>query len=176
MCLYIPRQTSTINHNLLLIVSHSDDGEEVQRSFQSQPSAQHESARLPLVIKEKDVEYQFHRLVLFSRLLESYPYSRERIISEAIIDICPLVRGDVWAALLGVKVHDYGTVIIVWNVILGRNYFISIYRETFIGSTLTSTRIVRQQQIDRLMWTSLGVTSTMFFSRQRTDIGSSNVS
>lgn len=99
----------------------------------------HDSAKLPLAIKEKDVEYQvehyskstinsillytlsayysvlelvfllfqFHRVVIFSRLLESYPYSRDRIISEALTDVCPLVRGEVWAALLGVKVGGW---------------------------------------------------------------------
>ena len=51
-----------------------------------------------------DGSLQFHRVVIFSRLLESYPFSRDRIISEAHTDICPLVRGEVWAALLGVKV------------------------------------------------------------------------
>ena len=51
-----------------------------------------------------DGSLQFHRVVAFSRLLESYPFSRDRIISEAHTDICPLVRGEVWAALLGVKV------------------------------------------------------------------------
>jgi TBC domain-containing protein kinase-like protein len=67
----------------------------------------HESAKLPLAIKENDVEYQFHRTILFSRLLEGYPHSRERIISEATIDICPLLRGEIWAAILGVKVSWY---------------------------------------------------------------------
>ena len=52
------------------------------------------------------MEYQFHRLVLFSRLLESYPYSQSRIVAEALLDVCPLLRGEVWAALLGVKVTN----------------------------------------------------------------------
>ena len=64
----------------------------------------HESAKLPLAIKEKDVEYQFHRTIIFSRLLESYPFSAKLILSEATTDICPLLRGEIWAALLGVKV------------------------------------------------------------------------
>ena len=51
--------------------------------------------------------FQFHRVVTFSRLLESYPYSRDHIISEALTDVCPLVRGEVWAALLGVKVGGW---------------------------------------------------------------------
>ena len=75
-----------------------------QGSPQGQRFPLHDSAKLPLAIKEKDVEYQLHRLVLFSRLLESYPYSQPRIVAEALLDICPLLRGEIWAALLGVKV------------------------------------------------------------------------
>jgi TBC domain-containing protein kinase-like protein len=63
----------------------------------------HESSSLPLAIKEKDIEYQFHRMVMFTRLLESYPHSQPRIVMEAVVDVCPLVRAEVWAALLGVK-------------------------------------------------------------------------
>lgn len=29
-----------------------------------------ETCRLPLVIREKDTEYQFHRIILFDRLLK----------------------------------------------------------------------------------------------------------
>ncbi|CAI8006071.1 TBC domain-containing protein kinase-like protein, partial [Geodia barretti] len=63
----------------------------------------HDSSSLPLAIKEKDVEYQFHRMVMFTRLLESYPHSRSLVMAEAVVDVCPLVRAEVWAALLGVK-------------------------------------------------------------------------
>ena len=77
-----------------------------QGSPQTQRFPLHDSAKLPLAIKEKDVEYQFHRLILFSRLLESYPFSQPRIVSEAILDVCPLLRGEIWAALLGVKVRS----------------------------------------------------------------------
>lgn len=61
-----------------------------------------ETAKLPLVIREKDVEYQFHRIILFERLLEGYPYTRDRIVKEARIDIPPYVRGKVWTALLNI--------------------------------------------------------------------------
>ena len=60
------------------------------------------TAELPLVIKEKDVEYQFHRIILFQRLLDGYPYTRNRIVREARVDIPPYVRAKVWAALLNV--------------------------------------------------------------------------
>ena len=87
----------------------------------------YESSKLPLVIKEKDVEYQvgavptvygcgltlpipppppqLHRMILFTRLLESYPYMRHMVVKEAMTDVCPLVRAEVWAALLEVKVR-----------------------------------------------------------------------
>ena len=44
-------------------------------------------------------------MVLFTRLLESYPHSQPRMVMEAVVDVCPLVRAEVWAALLGVKVR-----------------------------------------------------------------------
>lgn len=68
-------------------------------------SSDHESAKLPLAIRESDVEYQLHRVVVFSRLLEGYPYTRGRVLDEALTDICPLYRGEIWAAILGVKVQ-----------------------------------------------------------------------
>lgn len=57
---------------------------------------------LPLVIREKDTEYQFNRVVLFTRILKGYPYTRDLIIKEAQKDIPPLLRGHIWACLLGV--------------------------------------------------------------------------
>lgn len=77
---------------------------ETKRALSAHESSMHESAKLPLAIKEKDVEYQFHRVIMFSRLLESYPHSLKLIVSEAMVDVCPLLRGEIWAAVLGVKV------------------------------------------------------------------------
>lgn len=68
-----------------------------------------DTADLPLTIRETTVDYQFHRIVLFQRLLEGYPYTRDRIIREARIDIPPLLRGKIWAALLGVQGDIQGT-------------------------------------------------------------------
>lgn len=62
-----------------------------------------ETATLPLVIKEKDIEYQLHRIILYRRLLEAYPYKRPQIIREAKVDIPPLYRANVWASLLEVE-------------------------------------------------------------------------
>lgn len=58
--------------------------------------------RLPLVIRERDTEYQFHRVVLFHRLLQGYPFTREMIVAEAQTDIPPLLRGHIWSCVLGV--------------------------------------------------------------------------
>ncbi|XP_070553007.1 TBC domain-containing protein kinase-like protein [Ptychodera flava] len=58
---------------------------------------------LEVVIREKDIEYQFHRIILYERLVKGYPYNRERIWKEARVDTPPLVRDLVWAALLGVE-------------------------------------------------------------------------
>ncbi|XP_050362868.1 TBC domain-containing protein kinase-like protein [Nymphalis io] len=62
----------------------------------------YDAVALPKIIRERDTEYQFYRLLWFQRLLHGYPYTTQYIRSEAEIDIPPLVRGDVWAALLGV--------------------------------------------------------------------------
>lgn len=61
-----------------------------------------EMETLPTVIRERDTEYQFHRVLLFSKLLKGYPYTRDRIIAESQIDIPPLLRGEIWACLLNV--------------------------------------------------------------------------
>lgn len=61
------------------------------------------SVELPLIIRERDTEYQFYRIVLFNRLLQIYPITRQAIIREAHKDIPPLVRGIVWSALLNVN-------------------------------------------------------------------------
>ncbi|KAI6653363.1 hypothetical protein LOD99_3583 [Oopsacas minuta] len=67
------------------------------------PQIPKDSIGLPASIKEKDVEYQFHRVILFRRLLESYPHTKDQIKLESKKDICPLFRSQIWAALLDVK-------------------------------------------------------------------------
>lgn len=62
-----------------------------------------ETSRLPLIIKERDVEYQMRRLLLFRRLLAGSPYTRPQILKEARTDVPPRVRGMVWAVLLDVQ-------------------------------------------------------------------------
>ncbi|KAM3968342.1 TBC domain-containing protein kinase-like protein [Aphomia sociella] len=63
---------------------------------------EYDAVTLPKIIRERDTEYQFYRLLWFQRLLHGYPFTAPYIRAEAEIDIPPLVRGDVWAALLGV--------------------------------------------------------------------------
>ncbi|KAF9287339.1 hypothetical protein BGZ68_001947 [Mortierella alpina] len=62
--------------------------------------------KVPLSIREKDLGYQYQRLAMFSDLLLQYPASRAEILHHSKIDIPPLLRGKVWAAILGV-VGDY---------------------------------------------------------------------
>jgi TBC domain-containing protein kinase-like protein len=61
---------------------------------------------LPLVIRERNIEYQFYRIILFKRLLNGYPYTRDTIIEEARVDIPPFLRGKIWAAILYVLKTD----------------------------------------------------------------------
>ncbi|KAK4883180.1 hypothetical protein RN001_006499 [Aquatica leii] len=63
----------------------------------------YDAEKLPLVIREKDPEYQFHRIILFRRLLHGYPYTKQEIFKEAKRDIPPLLRGSIWASLLNLK-------------------------------------------------------------------------
>eukprot|EP00124_Ichthyophonus_hoferi_P001971 Ihof_evm3s120 gene=Ihof_evmTU3s120 len=56
----------------------------------------------PIAVRERDIDYQYHRTVLYRGLLKGYPYSIPAIRREAHIDVPPPVRGQVWAALLGV--------------------------------------------------------------------------
>ncbi|XP_028047204.1 TBC domain-containing protein kinase-like protein isoform X2 [Monomorium pharaonis] len=73
-----------------------------QMRVQAQEDLMNAASQLPLIIRERDTEYQFYRLVLFDRLLQAYPLTQEAIIEEAHKDIPPPVRGAVWAALLGI--------------------------------------------------------------------------
>ncbi|KAK7096693.1 TBC domain-containing protein kinase-like protein [Littorina saxatilis] len=64
---------------------------------------------LPLIIRERDIEYQFHRIILYERLLKAYPFKRPHIWKEARVDVPPLVRAHIWAALLEVEGDIEGT-------------------------------------------------------------------
>lgn len=60
---------------------------------------------LPLLIRERDLDYQHSRLTLFRRLLRGYPFTRDRVLREAIVDIPGVVRSQVWSVILEVP-HD----------------------------------------------------------------------
>ncbi|XP_030206622.1 TBC domain-containing protein kinase-like protein [Gadus morhua] len=79
--------------------------EEEQSSLPQSASSQDLSTTvtLPLIIRERDTEYQLTRIVLFHRLLQAYPYKRDLVWKDARVDIPPLVRGMAWAALLGIE-------------------------------------------------------------------------
>jgi len=65
--------------------------------------------KVPLAIREKDLGYQYQRLSMFTDLLLQYPASRAEILHHSKIDTPPLLRGKVWAAILGV-IGDYQAV------------------------------------------------------------------
>ncbi|KAI9257957.1 hypothetical protein BDA99DRAFT_440985 [Phascolomyces articulosus] len=66
---------------------------------QQQPSL---PPRRPLSLREQDVNYQYHRQRLFAELLRQYPASQKEILHHAKVDIPPLLRNKVWAAILDV--------------------------------------------------------------------------
>lgn len=62
-----------------------------------------EQQKLPLVIRERDTIYQFYRMMLMTRLIQGYPYTRDMIIEQARqFDIPPPLRGKIWSCILGV--------------------------------------------------------------------------
>jgi len=73
-----------------------------------------EFQNVPLIIREKNIDYQLARLQIFQKLLDQYPYSRDEIIKEARMDIPPLLRGQIWAAVLGIK-GDFHTEYENWD-------------------------------------------------------------
>ncbi|XP_073990547.1 TBC domain-containing protein kinase-like protein isoform X3 [Rhodnius prolixus] len=67
-----------------------------------------ETQTLPLVIKERDTEYQFVRIQLFNEILHAMPLSRDHLVKVARQDIAPFVRAQVWSELLHIS-PDYQT-------------------------------------------------------------------
>ncbi|XP_056422015.1 TBC domain-containing protein kinase-like protein [Hyla sarda] len=78
-------------------------GEDQSNVPHSGSNSELSTSTLPLIIRERDTEYQLNRIVLFDRLLKAYPYKKNLIWKEARVDIPPLLRGLTWAALLGVE-------------------------------------------------------------------------
>lgn len=81
------------------LIETMDDGNESEEvvTIMKDPTSS-----LPLVIKESDIEYQLHRIILYKRLLLGYPHLKEKLWKEARVDIPPHLRGKAWAALLDV--------------------------------------------------------------------------
>ncbi|TRY66236.1 hypothetical protein DNTS_006073 [Danionella cerebrum] len=79
--------------------------EDEQSSLPQSTSSNELSAvvTLPLIIRERDTEYQLTRIILFDRLLKAYPFKKNQVWKEARVDIPPLLRGLAWAALLAVE-------------------------------------------------------------------------
>ena len=95
---YTDNDTSSKSDILnLLFLARCSDAHTVKRPAE-------DTAKLPLIIRERDVEYQFHRIVLFDSLLKGYPFTKGRVMKEARIDIPPLYRASTWAAILDVQV------------------------------------------------------------------------
>uniref|UniRef100_A0A914UHY9 TBC domain-containing protein kinase-like protein n=1 Tax=Plectus sambesii TaxID=2011161 RepID=A0A914UHY9_9BILA len=61
------------------------------------------SSSLAIVVKERDIEYQLDRMLLFERLIAAYPYKIDWLLKECEVDIPPLYRGFAWAAILNVR-------------------------------------------------------------------------
>jgi hypothetical protein len=91
--------SSSFVRNSLSLTSDSGD-------YSDRTSNQFGSERLPTQIKENDVLYQCERLLLFRRLLDEWPITRNRLTYEASIDIPPFYRSRTWAALLDVRSAD----------------------------------------------------------------------
>uniref|UniRef100_A0A7S1KTF5 Rab-GAP TBC domain-containing protein n=1 Tax=Percolomonas cosmopolitus TaxID=63605 RepID=A0A7S1KTF5_9EUKA len=56
-----------------------------------------------LTDQEKNLRHQHQRVELFRSLIADYPSTRNRIISEARKDIPPVLRGEIWACVLGAE-------------------------------------------------------------------------
>ena len=69
-----------------------DGGDDPEEDGVGEEEERDETSRLPLVIKESDVRYQFKRLVLYRRLLQGYPYLKSQIWEHARTDIVPHYR------------------------------------------------------------------------------------
>jgi serine/threonine protein kinase/rhodanese-related sulfurtransferase len=71
-------------------------------NFAKIPFVHLDRSQWPLEVREKDLEYQAHRIVMFRHLLEFYPETRSQIIREARKDVPPMLRAEIWAAILNV--------------------------------------------------------------------------
>ncbi|KAG2234896.1 hypothetical protein INT48_000323 [Thamnidium elegans] len=104
----VPTTPSSSSRSLSRTVSVTGMGRSRSASSISMNSttsipAQPNVPKLPLFLREQDINYQYYRQTLFSELLRQYPASRREILHHAKVDIPPLLRGKIWAAVLGVR-------------------------------------------------------------------------
>jgi TBC domain-containing protein kinase-like protein len=59
--------------------------------------------KLPLRVREQDIDYQYHRVLLFRRLFKLFPESIGEIKNQSKLDVPPFFRGKIWATLLDIK-------------------------------------------------------------------------
>ena len=95
------------NPDLAASLSGSSDQHELGNkngdiSFFSSMANESSIEKQPLNIRESDIEYQFNRVIIFSRYLIGYPYKKKELYKECLIDIPPIYRSLAWAALLEV--------------------------------------------------------------------------
>eukprot|EP00056_Hartaetosiga_gracilis_P011706 m.178631 g.178631 ORF g.178631 m.178631 type:complete len:951 (+) comp13559_c1_seq15:40-2892(+) len=68
-----------------------------------------ELAKQPLMVRNRNLIYQYERVRKFERLLIGAPFTTKHIQQEALTDIPPHVRGGVWRVLLGVTEECYNS-------------------------------------------------------------------
>lgn len=71
-------------------------------NFAKIPYLHLDRSKWPHEIREKDLEYQAYRIDMFRHLLEFYPETRNQIVREARKDIPPMLRAEIWGAILNV--------------------------------------------------------------------------
>ncbi|KHN87937.1 TBC domain-containing protein kinase-like protein [Toxocara canis] len=62
----------------------------------------HENSDLSLIVKERDIEYQMHRMFVLARLVDAFPYKRRALLDECGSDVPPLYRASLWASFLNI--------------------------------------------------------------------------
>eukprot|EP00055_Hartaetosiga_balthica_P011813 m.55224 g.55224 ORF g.55224 m.55224 type:complete len:927 (-) comp7744_c0_seq4:48-2828(-) len=66
-----------------------------------------ELAKQPLMVRSRNLIYQYERVLKFGRMLRGAPFTSSLITAEAHTDIPPHVRGRVWRVLLDVTEESY---------------------------------------------------------------------
>uniref|UniRef100_A0A914LUQ1 TBC domain-containing protein kinase-like protein n=1 Tax=Meloidogyne incognita TaxID=6306 RepID=A0A914LUQ1_MELIC len=91
-----------------------------------------------LLVKERDIEYQYQRMRLFRHLLAAWPSKSELLRAESCHDIPPVYRGAVWAAILGVLPFNKN----------GENFDDHLWQSFYSLDTFSEHISDRQLQVD----------------------------